>query len=482
MAFPTISNAPQSHSWNSTLIPIRFTFTEFTADTLNLLVQVQVWNGAAFTPPSQYVDVGGKMRCASVLNSAGYFELNIEDIANTLTAADIGHQQNLGNCESTGTGFLVDSYTNWEYYGNRLVRVKVQREYLDGTTGLIEVDPDTTTSDGFNVHAGIAPMKFNYLHLVGNWDIYKLGYKASHSDRKELFYLTNAPRYRVPRKTSEPLSYYEYRYKLRTDEQLPVNSLDWPFISGANNRIRVRTYNAAGTLLMLRNYTSVITNYKDGFHSLLMGPHDLIKGATPIVAEGTDFSVVSYYTIHWDAETTAGGGVYIDNIASRIRVDIDRTCAPIGRKRFAWRNQLGGWDMFTSNGVYKERNEVKRNTFTKRLTAAETTSLMAYGKNNWSNETTKSGSIISHKMTKREAIWFSEIGSSQVVYMQIFNQHYEHVPNFLDEELHEDMWNCLHWVPIIITSKTIKVLNTDDKFAKVEFNFQYAVNERFGRR
>jgi hypothetical protein len=481
MAFPTITNSPADHSWNSSLIPIKCTFSEYTSDTLNLIVQVQVWNGASMTPPSQYVDLGGKMRCASILNNAGMFYINVEDIANTVTEAHISHQQNFGNCEDTGTGFLVDSYTNWEYYGNRLIRIKVQREYLDATTGLIVVDPDTTTSDPWNVHAGVAPLKYNYLNLVGNWSIYQLGYDSGRPDRKELFYLTTAPRYRVPRKTTEPLSYNEYRYKLRTDEQLIVNSLDWPFITGANNRIRVRTYNANGSLLMLRNFTSVITNYKDGFHTLLMGPHDLIKGATPIVAEGVDFSVVSYYTIHWDAETSAGGGVYIDDIAARIRVDIDRTCAPIGRKRFAWRNQLGGWDMCSSNGVYKETKKIKRNTFQKRLEDADTTSLMAYGKNNWSNETIITGSVTTHAMKNREAMWFSEIGSSQLVYVQIFNDKYDPIPSFTDFEIHEDQWNCLHWVPIIITSNSIKTIKTDENHVKLEFSFQYAVNERFGR-
>jgi len=70
MAFVTISTQPDSYSINSSLLPVVLNMTEGSADTLNVVVQVQVWNGPAMTPASTWVDVGGKMRAASRLNSA----------------------------------------------------------------------------------------------------------------------------------------------------------------------------------------------------------------------------------------------------------------------------------------------------------------------------------------------------------------------------------------------------------------------------
>lgn len=491
MAFVTISVQPKDRSINSTILPFMLHFSQSSSDTLNVICQVEVWNGASFTPPSQWVTVGGKMRCASQLNNAGFYYINLEDICNPLTDAHLFSQQGLQNCYRYGDGFLDGTFTDWEYMGNRLVRVKVQREYLDATTGLIVVDSDITTSNNFTVHEGAQPNDYNFLGMVNLWDIYYLGYNSSYPDRAMKYYLTNAPRYSIPRPdmTGYPATggSWEYRYTLKTDENLLLCMFNWKYFDGQKNKVYVDTYRKDGVLLQMREYE--ITNDNDGMHSYMAGPFSFFLRNTPIAVEGNvagqEFANVDYYTLQMGSEKSAGGAVKMDIVAP-VKVTIDRTCKGDGYQKFAWRNQQGGWDMFSSDGTYQERSSTKRDIFQKRIPTVGAGnnegigSLWSYGKNNWTNTTSRVGQIVSHQLTQRQAKWFANIGSSAQVYVSVFNKD-NPVPDHTDMEIHEDNFDCQFWLPIIIKSKAIKFIKSKDKTVQIEFTFEYSVNERWGR-
>lgn len=491
MAFVAITTQPKNRSIKSTILPLMLHFSEYSSDTLNVLVQVEVWNGPSGSPPSQWVEVGGKMRCASQLHFAGAFYINLEDICNPLTDAHIHSQQNLQNCYNYGDDFLDVTFTDWEYKGNRLCRVKVQREYLDASTGLIVVDTDITTSNSFTVHEGAQPNDYNFLGLMGMWDLYYLGYDSSEPDRAMLYYLTNAPRYSIPRPnmTGYPATggKWEYRYTLKTDENLMLCMFNWNFFTDQRNKVFIDTYRKDDVLLDMREFW--VTNDKDGMHSYMAGPHAFFLQNTPSAAEGnvagSEWENVDYYTIQMASEKTAGGALMIDIVAP-IKVTIDRTCKGAGYKKFAWRNQLGGFDMFSSDGSYQERSNTKRDQFQKRIKTVNiknhegAASLFAYGKNNWTNTTSRVGQIVSHNLTTRQAKWFANIGSSAQVYVSVYDKD-NPVPDFVGFSVHEDQWDCQFWTPIIIKSKSIKFIKSKDKTVRVEFTYEYAVNERWGR-
>ena len=110
-------------------------------------------------------------------------------------------------------------------------------------------------------------------------------------------------------------------------------------------------------------------------------------------------------------------------------------------------------------------------------------SLFAYGKNNWSNKTSKRGNVKSHSLTQREAKWFSMIGSSAQVYMKIMDKDSKLNPTPLWNDIDEfEDWNeCDFWVPILIKSKSIKNIKSKENYMTIEFNYEYAVDERWGR-
>lgn len=488
MAYPTITVQPGNYSFNSTINPIIIRATEYTSNTLNLVAQVQVWNTVGMTPPSQWVDYGGKMRCASDLDFPGNFFLNIEDIVNPLTDAWLQSQHGLDNCYAYGgTSWLEFTFTDWEYEGNRLVRVRLQREYLDAD-GIIQIDPDITTTNRLVIHEGSPPNNMNFRPGVTSWQPYRIAYDSTNQTGKKL-YFTNYPRTGFnPRPNvshNVASSQYIYDFSMKEWEDFPICFYSNPFFTGQTNNVGLETFDAAGVSLNTRLF-----NYAcdaDGMQSFMIGPKSLRLYNTPNGAEGTNFENVAQYYITQGSQISSGS-VTFSNMATPINVKIDRTCEGAGYKRFAWRNQLGGWDMFSSDGEYREQNSITRDTFQRRIApygrklgAPGYATTWAYGKNNWNNKTIKQGRITSHAMTNVQAKWFSEIGSSQMVYVQMFNKRYNPVPNYTDFDVYEDDWTCQWWTPIIITSKSIKNINTKDRLVKVSFTFEYAVNERFGR-
>ena len=497
MAFVSIATQPKAYSINSSLLPVVLNMTEGSADTLNVVVQVYVWNGPAQTPPSTWVEVGGKMRAASRLDVAGSFYINIEDIINPYTDANLYSIYTLPNCPSRGSDdrYISSTHTDWEYIGNRLFRVAVQREYLDAATGLITLDPDTTTSNPFTGHEGVQQIDWNFKRMVGNWENFELTYDPLMADRKWLFILNNVPRY-ASRAGGEFAFLNEYRATMKEDEDFAYCAWLWTYVhpNVINARIRLLTYDKSDVLLTTRTF--YIDGDRDAMQSFMCGPKSTFAYNLPSIAEGQnvgqEFINVAYYYIHCDAEKASGGGLYWDDIAAPFRINVDRTCKGMGYKRFMWRNQLGGWDAFTSDGIANESIMVARQEFQKRILATSgggddkwqlPNNLFAYGKNNWSNKTSKQGQVKSHSLTQREAKWFSMIGSSSQVYMKIMDKDSKINPTPLWNNIAEfEDWNeCDFWIPIIIKSKSIKNTKSEDNYMKVEFNYEYAVDERWGR-
>lgn len=497
MAFVTISTQPDSYSINSSLLPVVLNMTEGSADTLNVVVQVQVWNGPAMTPASTWVDVGGKMRAASRLNSAGSFYINIEDVINPYTDAHLYSIYTLANCPAKGSDdrYITGTMVDWEYKGNRLFRVIVQREYLDAATGLIVLDPDETTSNNFTGHEGVQQIDWNFKRMVGNWGNFELAFDSLFADRQYLFILNNVPRY-ANRAGVEVGFLNEYRATMKEDEDFAYCAWLWTYVhpDPIYARIRLLTYDKSDNLLNTRLF--YVDGDRDGMKSFMCGPKSTFAYNIPNAAEGNlfeqEFENVDYYYIHLDAETASGGGVYSDDIAAPFRIKVDRTCKGMGYKRFMWRNQLGGWDAFTSDGTAVESIVIARQQFQKRILATSSggddvwqlpNNLFAYGKNNWSNKTSKRGQVKSHSLTQREAKWFSMIGSSAQVYMKIMDVDSKINPTPLWRDMAEfEDWNeCDFWVPILIKSKSIKNTKSKENYMTIEFNYEYAVDERWGR-
>lgn len=480
MAFVIIQLQPQSRSVESTLRPINFQFAvQPVADTLNVISQVQYNNAGTWT------DWGGKMRSPEILGNAGRYSLQIADVVNSLPKgeADGIRQLGAGNCYgSGGVNSLPQNY--WAMKSNWRVRVQVQREFLDASTGFIELDPDITTSYEFNIHEGASPVK-NGLWGTGfnvfsnTLAEYVMASTPNDGTDGGFLWLTDNVYIKRGR-----FRFGQYKSRIRESEQFLLNTFNGRLIKPVvlDNRLLIQTIGQNGAVLNSRNVTWLYgfgTLALDGMNTIDVGFRSIKTAYTPSGAEGTGFENVFKYRVVNEVQNSLGNA-WIES--SQWMFTIDRTCKGKGYQRFMWKNQLGGWDMFSSEGKLESRRKILRKKFQKRR--GRKNNIEGFGQNNWLNTEDEIMKIESQPMTTAEAMWFSKISASALCYVRIdmdsdFNP--QSFGDFNSYETWRDDYRCNGYISIIILSGSVKVANSTKGMQKVSFEYTYANRNLFPR-
>jgi hypothetical protein len=197
-------------------------------------------------------------------------------------------------------------------------------------------------------------------------------------------------------------------------------------------------------------------------------------------AEGTDFENVTEYEVVNAINTDTGGWM----ASSRWRFKVDRTCVDeMVYRRFLWKNQLGGWDMFSSAGTFESRRQTKHETFQKNLGNSSGT-LTDYGVNNWITTEDQVMKVTSQHMTNAEAMWFSKIVNSAFTYVRVdmkADLDGQIFANFDSYETWREAGTCNGWAMIVIRSNSVKIRKTTKRTQKVSFEYQFARRDVYPR-
>jgi len=478
---PTIQIQPKKNSLESTLEPILFQFAVTpVGDTLNVISQLQYnFNGV-------WTDWGGKMRSPSVLGYSGSYQLQVADVLNSLPKGTAKGIAQLGNgaCYGGAMGALPQTY--WHNKSNFEVRLVCQREFLDATTGFIEIDPTTETSNVFNIHEGSAPRlqalwSSSYNDFTRSFANYIMMTFPTDGTQGGWLWLTdNVYKKRSDQYTRSGL----YRTNIRDSEQFFINTFIGKVISPLTYvpECQIITFAKNGTPLFQRSVawaTGFGSSPLNGMNTMDVGFRSIKEAFTPDPSEGTNFAYVDHYLVQNRLRNANNNG-YINSNAWLFK--INRTCKGKGYQRFLWKNQLGGWDMFSSEGKLETRRKIQRKKFTQRLEGFAT--IDSYGQNHWLNTESEIMKIESHPMTNADAIWFSKIGASTLVYLRIDMNSEFNPQSFGDFNSYEnwrDSGLCNQYTAIIILSGSIKVMNTSKGLQKVSFEYQFANNNIFPR-
>ena len=478
---PTIMLQPRTNSLESTLEPILFQFgVTPVGDTLNVISQLQYYYNGAWT------DWGGKMRSPSVLGFSGSYQLQVSDVFNSLpkgTATNIGRLGS-GDCYSGALGSLPQTY--WHNISNFEVRLVCQREFLDATTGFIELDPTTETSNVFNIHEGSAPRlqslwtssRNNFTNSFANYVM--MTFPNDGTQGGFLWLTDNVYKTRSNEFTRLGL----YKTNIRDSEQFFINTFIGSVIKPLTYipQLEITTFAKNGTSLFQRLVTwstGFGATPLNGMNTMDVGFRSIIASYTPDASEGTNFEFVDHYVVQNKIRNPNNNG-YIYSNAWLFKVN--RTCKGKGYQRFLWKNQLGGWDMFSSEGKLETRRKIQRKKFTQRLEGFAT--IDSYGQNHWLNTESEIMKIESQPMTNADAMWFSKIGASTLVYLRIDMDSEFNPQSFGDFNSYEnwrDAGLCNKYTAIIILSGSIKIMNTSKGLQKVSFEYQFANNNIFPR-
>jgi hypothetical protein len=496
MALVTISQQPGFKRIVSSLLPIYFRFVETSADTVNVVAQVHMWISGGWT------NWGGQIRCADILNQAGNFSLDISDLVAGLPQGDLYDLRGLG----WGDGCMGGSMTtiqekNWEDVSTWAVRVSVQREYKDATTGLIVLDPDTEESAYFFVHQGAANMelgRFGY-RAPGEFSLQVFNHQQLTSGQWESsdrwLWMTDAPYQMRPKNdgATNPRIENEYRVKCSADEQHYISFINGDLKSGITNEpyMVIETYGVSvfgGGYQLLQTHTH---NYFEpphnrGYLSIDVGWRTLRKALSFSAAEGVDGAQVEeYYIYNMVADTS-------DNYNCKSinwHFIIDKDCNGVGTRRayqrFAWKNKVGAYDFCTANGIIKSKIKTKPRGYQKRSAYQ---SFNDYGDAYYQNTSQEVMDIESEEMDYLTCKYLACVGESTEVYLRMeiapdkFDVNAQSFANFDMWESWRDYSMCNTWVPILIVSKSIRIYNTKDNSAKIKFSYTFANKQLTPRR
>jgi hypothetical protein len=473
MAAPNISVEPTGIV--STLEPIFYQYTEFTPNTLNIVCQLQYFVGGVWT------NWGGRMRTAPMLEFAGYFQLNASDVFNSLPKGEATDIRQLGDgcCYDGAIGQLPQSI--WQYISNWEIRVVAQREYLDVATGFIELDPDETISRITIAHEGSQPKRnqlWNSIIPASQVFAEFVMQQDPNESRSYWLWLTDAI-WQKNNSNRDP----HYDVNIRESEQFYISTFNGRLDASItqNNYLEYNTFDVSGNLLASRQVTwqgGMSNNYMQtidvGFRSI-----KCIWGDNPQGGESLDLTNVAFYVVtNWVSRSNNTG--YSPSVQWKFKVD--RTCKPKSYQRFLWKNQLGGWDMFSSEGKLTTRRKMKHERFEKRM--GMNPHLGSYGSNNWVNTEEEILQIETQAMTKADAMWFSKIGASSFTYLRL-DMNSEFNPQvygtFSTYENWRDSGKCNDYIPIVINSSSIKIINTTKKLQKISFEYQLAARNLYPR-
>ena len=476
MATPTIQIQPRGIV--SSLDAIYYQFSEYTADTLNIVVQLQYDTTGA----GNWVNWGGRMRCAPKLNQAGIYQLFVQDVLNSLPKSDVDDLPQLGSgcCYSGAIGLLPQKF--WAGISNWKCRVVAQREYIDAATGFVELDPDEVTSVQIIIHEGSQPRR-NKLWQSIVTDSHQfaefLMQQSTTDNRTSWLWLTDCI-WQRNRKTNAAT----YYVNIRDTEQFYINTFVGRLLGGITQTtdLVIYTYDHNGMSLASRsiNWNAGMTN--DGMQTIDVGFRSYACSFRndPQGGELSDFSNVGSYKVM----NLVSDSTNTTHVRSSVwNFKVIRTCKPDSYQRFLWKNQLGGWDMFSSEGKFTSRRKIKHETYEKRYARGER-ALYNFGKNNWVNTEDEVMQIETQPITQAEAMWFSKIGSSAFTYLRI-DMESKYNPQaygtFDEYETWRDAGKCNDYIPIVINSSSIKITDTNKRHQKVSFEYQLATRNLYPR-
>jgi len=215
--------------------------------------------------------------------------------------------------------------------------------------------------------------------------------------------------------------------KLKRTETYQLN-----FLTTAEKKGRIKGYNDAGSLMQNVTTSALLPSDKAGVFTIA----------------GSEISVnATYFIATLENSTTAA------TLSEEIRFNIDENCND-NALRLKWVNPLGGIDAYTFNAERREELRFTSSTYERVIEQGYAvqdrgdTVLKTTGKD--------SIEIFSKGLTKAELIWISQIGISNNVW--------------IDEGSNV-------FVPVIVTSRKVKTLNSSNKIFQANFKLIKA-NER----
>jgi len=484
MAAPIITIQPRGIV--STLAPIFYQCTESTANTLNVVAQLQY----DATGSGGWTDWGGKMRLASTLVASTTFQLDAGDVFNSLPKGQAEDMSRLGSGCCYGGGHSTLGQDFWFLKSNWHVRAIFQREYLDAATGFIELDPDETESNVVTIHEGLPPriqsQRQSSLVVTSAWQFgaYYMQFDPLNGTEGNWLWLTDA----IHNTRSDFGGYTtkkNYKVRIRPTEQFLISTFNGELASGITdeNVLTIRTFDQTGSMLETREINWSQGNTNDGMQTMDVGFRTIICALEPIVTEGTDFENVTHYEVYNAVKSDTGAW----KASTRWWFTIDRTCVEQNAyRRFLWKNQLGGWDMFSSEGTFESKRQTKHETFTKRLVAGGQAQpqLYHYGKNNWITIEDQVHKITTHALTDSEAMWFSKIVNSAFTYVRVDMEATLGGQIFGTWDSYEtwrDGSDCNGWAMIVIKTNTMRIRRTSKKTQRITFEYSFARRDVYPR-
>ena len=454
---------PLTNYLTSTLVPIIFQVFENTADTTNIVARCYYINQTTAVETA----LGGKFRLANVPNINYVYQFDASEIFNNLTKYtlfDMPNNQQLGN--SSGAPNL---YKVWQDVATFKVVVKFQREYLDGTTGLIVLDPTEVSSNIFYVHEGVPDRRWLTQRVRSNgqggsiFNFFQFLYESA-VRRKRWF--TN-----YPIKFSGGTDYQSF-VNIHETEQYML--MFYGNQQGAGE-IRFRTYASFDGSGAILGTNTIATNASEkNVSTTCVGFADLKNGFNANAGEGANFENVNSYSV--DYLVNAGGGISTF-MATEYVFKVDRQCLKNkGYLRFCFKNSMGGYDMVSSFGKYKQSEKNRFQNFEQTLGYENWKQPMAFGNSNWSNEQITEFSVDTHFMKPEYAKHFSEMFSSTQVYLKVANDGFTQVSD-ADIAL-SNYEQPYYFVPIVITPATAVFEDTTENVQQLKFKFARAVNQR----
>lgn len=461
----TITKQPLARTTVSTLLPIFFECSETTANTTNLVAKC-FWVDQTTATETQ---IGGSYRLAPNLENADIFYFDASEIFNTLTKYTLNDMPNIIMGEDVGT--YSDNIQSWADVATFEVLVKFYREYIDSVTGLIVLDTTPEDSNTFTVHEGCPDQKWLTSVVKSNginestFKYFQFDYVPTYRQKR---WMTNYP---MVHKTGDIQHYVE----IGLNESYIVNFLPTDQ-SYCGYKLSIKTYDSSDTLLNTHEETVAEST---NLHTALVGFRDIRNGLTASVAEGTDFEDVAYYTVKFLTGTNITAPCVYANISTVYKFTVRRKCNGEGYLRFAFKNMLGGWDMWSSRGEYVKKAKMKFSKFEKSLGYEDWTNSMLFGHNNWATEQVEEISVTTQPMRDEYAQHAVEMMSSTDTYIRVTNDWFDKVDAPPLDALQDNY--PYFFQPIQIKSSSVEVFKTSKNVTKIKFSFVKSVDQRLPR-
>lgn len=511
MAFVTINSQPSTNSVCGTLTNIDFKFTETTANTVNVIVQCYWYKFGAWQT------IGGKIRVASNLYNSQQYDFNAAGVAALLDKAELSDLTGLGSGDGcSGGGFETLIFNTMVDKSDFPFKLEVQREYLNTTSNTIELDSDITTSNEFYVWEASPPISnqiYDYWAGSQSTNRYMLPYLMTDNNNQNSnwLWMTDCVLQRkkicvagMQPQTMDCEWEWVYDVKIKPIEQHYIFCGNGNLRSGITNynNLIIRTYDVQGELLNVHTYnwgTIMFGGYSNAGRCFFdAGWRTLSKGLTMDVgSEGVDGINVHHYVI-WNEVADASNVVQTPSV--KWLFTIDRNCTKKARpmaayQRFAWKNALGGFDFFTSDGMLKTERKYKPSRYAKRVTALGSS---AKGKQNYQTEVEYRHKVTTQEMSNLEAEWLSKMLASPQTYIRVEVDRGIHAgqwptqtnligmnaPAYQDFDIIDGMRDsavCNEYIPIVINTKSIQISTTKDNTVKLKFTYSYASDNQYLR-